>query len=299
MTSGSGDEADTRSASLPSWGGYRTGLTPHTLRRARRRAGRYGAAVPVDTPEDLYGLPLEQFIDERAALAKQLRANDERDEAKRVAALKKPTVAAWAVNQLVRTQSKTIKALFQAGDDIAAAAAKGKQGAEKLREATKRQRGALDELMEAAEGLLSAEGKGLGAATLEHVSETLRAAALDPDARDEVAAGCLTRELQPSGLLGPAAAFEPAPAEDTDRAAQREAEQAIRQLKSAQQRRDDAKAAADDAQVAVHGAQKALDEAQAELASKQAELEEAQAELNDAQERAERAADALKTAQDR
>ena len=57
--------------------------------------------------DELFGLPLDEFIPERTALAKSLRAEGRRDEAKEVAATRKPSVAAWAVNQLVRTQGAT------------------------------------------------------------------------------------------------------------------------------------------------------------------------------------------------
>ena len=65
---------------------------------------------------DLYGLPLERFVPERNALAKDLRRNGDRDEAETVAKLRKPSVAAWAVNQLVRTQRQAVARLFAAGD---------------------------------------------------------------------------------------------------------------------------------------------------------------------------------------
>ena len=60
-------------------------------------------------PDDLYGLPLDRFVAERGALAKALRADGRRDEASRVAALRKPSVAAWAVNQLARTQRPAMR----------------------------------------------------------------------------------------------------------------------------------------------------------------------------------------------
>ena len=64
--------------------------------------------------DDLYGLALEQFIPERGALAKALRADKRREEAAAVAALRKPSGAAWAVNQLVRSQLASVQALFAA-----------------------------------------------------------------------------------------------------------------------------------------------------------------------------------------
>jgi hypothetical protein len=157
----------------------------------------------IETAEDLYGLPLEHFIAERTALAKALRADRRRDEAAEVSARRKPSVAAWAVNQLVRTQAKTIARLFEAGDDLAdaqAAAAEGKRAAEQMRGAMRRQRDAIDQLVEAARGLLSQDGHPLSTQTLERVADTLRAASIDPDSREQVRSGCLTQELRFAGL---------------------------------------------------------------------------------------------------
>ena len=159
--------------------------------------------MSVDSPDDLYGLALDRFVPSRAALVKQLRAEKRREQASEVAALRKPSVAAWAVNQLVRTQPKALQALFASGDDLARAqeqAAAGKGGGDAMRAATHRQRDALRELVEAAEGLLDSDGQAVSAATMDRVGETLRAAANDEDARRQVAGGCLTRELRFVGV---------------------------------------------------------------------------------------------------
>ena len=156
-----------------------------------------------DSPQDLYGLPLDRFVPERTALVKALRGEKRRDEASEVAALKKPTVAAWAVNQLVRTQAKGVRALLAAGDDLAQAqgrAAAGKGGGDAMRAATRRLRDATDVLLQAAEGLLSSDGHTLSSPTMDRISETLRAAAVDEHARHQVAGGCLTHELQFAGV---------------------------------------------------------------------------------------------------
>src|ERR1017187_754379 len=159
--------------------------------------------MPGHSPDDLYGLPLPQFIPERTALVKALRNDKRRDEATAVAAMRKPSVAAWAVNQLVRTQSASLRALFKAGDDLAKAqshAASGKPAADELRAATHSQRDAIGELLEAAQGLLSSDGHPLTASTLERVSETLRAASIDSASRVQVKHGCLHQELEFAGL---------------------------------------------------------------------------------------------------
>jgi hypothetical protein len=250
---------------------------------------------------DLYGLPLDRFIPERTALAKALRTAGQRDEAATIAKLPKPSVAAWAANQLVRTQREAIAQLFEAGDALQRAHAdviSGGGGARALREATERERAAVETLIEAARGLLSTEGHGLSPATLERVSETLHAGALDAGARDALRDGCLARELTRVGLGDGAFAGEPpkppgGPVEPPDaddaaveearlsEAAAREEEarradaaaraeaaardearraavQAVRELEAAQERRDRAAAALEEAEAALTVADEAL-----------------------------------------
>jgi hypothetical protein len=153
--------------------------------------------------DELYGLPLEQFIPERTALAKSLRAQKRRDEAAEVAALRKPSVAAWAVNQLVRTQRDATKSLFHAGDALREAQSDlldGRGDGKALRTARERQRTAVEELVSKARGLLTSEGYELSPSIIERVGDTLHAAALDEDAREQVRDGRLVREMRHVGL---------------------------------------------------------------------------------------------------
>ena len=166
-------------------------------------------------PHDLYGLPLERFTPERNALAKQLRAERRREEAAEVAALRKPTVEAWAVNQLVRTQRRELDALFDAGERLAQTQADllaGQGDPRALRDAVDAERTAVAQLTERARGLLSLQGRELTATVLEHVSETLHAAALHEDARAQVRDGCLNVGLRHVGLGTVAATSTPRPA---------------------------------------------------------------------------------------
>ena len=152
---------------------------------------------------DLYGLPLERFVPERGAQAKSLRAEGDREQAASVAGRRKPSVAAWAVNQLVRTQDRAIASLFQAGDVLLHTQAEllaGRGDARALREAAERERAAVDELVKTSRGLLSTKGYELTQATLDRVIATLHAAALSEDAREKVRAGCLERELRYVGF---------------------------------------------------------------------------------------------------
>jgi hypothetical protein len=162
---------------------------------------------------DLYGLPLDRFVPERTALAKALRKEGRRQEADDVAALRKPSVAAWAVNQLVRTQGRAIARLYDAGDAAQQAQAQlisGRADGKALRDSIARERAAVGELVDNARGLLSSEGHELTPAMLERVSETFHAAALDKDARAQVKDGCLHRELRRVGL-GTGGEVAPAP----------------------------------------------------------------------------------------
>jgi hypothetical protein len=159
--------------------------------------------VSVASSDEAHGLPLDRFVAERAALVKALRAGGEPANAARVAALRKPTVAAWAVNQLVRPQAGVTAALFESGEEFAVAQLDllaGRIGADALRAATARQRATIEERPEAVRGLLSAGGQGAGSATLGSVADTLRAAALDERAPAQVKDGCLRRELHHAGV---------------------------------------------------------------------------------------------------
>jgi hypothetical protein len=170
------------------------------------------ADAPQEAVDRLYGLALGAFVPERDAMAKELRGAGRREEATAVKALAKPTVAAWAVNQAVRSQGKAASALWKAGDALAAtqeAVLGGKGSGTDLRAAAEDERLAVEALVDAARGLLTTSGGDLSEATIERVRETLHAAAIDPDARDEVAAGHATRERAPRGLFGGEAVTAP------------------------------------------------------------------------------------------
>jgi hypothetical protein len=151
----------------------------------------------------LYGLALDAFVPARDGLARRLRADGRREDADEVAALRKPSVAAWAANQAVRTQPKAARELWKAGDALRrahAAIVSGEGDGEALREATARQRAALRPLVEAASCLLDHRGHSLSRQAIERVGDTLHAAALDPAVRDDAAAGRLSADHRYAGL---------------------------------------------------------------------------------------------------
>ncbi len=71
--------------------------------------------------EELYGLPPAEFTRARDERAKELRKSGDREAADGVKALRKPTVAAWALNQLARQRGKELGRLLKAGEGLRAA----------------------------------------------------------------------------------------------------------------------------------------------------------------------------------
>jgi hypothetical protein len=147
----------------------------------------------------------------RDALAKQLRAEGDKDAAAEVKALRRPTVAAWAVNQVARTTrtKKDVAALLQVGDRLRDAHdelldGKGDAG---IRTATAERRKLVAKLTKAAVELLGAGGE----AQREAISNTFDAAVADPEAGLLVRSGRLHKELEAPSGFGAELVFASAP----------------------------------------------------------------------------------------
>lgn len=147
----------------------------------------------------LYRLPLDEFTPERDALAKRLRKEKRRDEADAVKRLRRPTAAAWAINQLAGTAE--LLRFLEAADALAAAS-------------PREWRAAGEAMGEAADAVVArAREHPLSDAAVDHVRETLQAVPGDPELRELVAAGRLDRERQAIGFGGLGALGELAPVE--------------------------------------------------------------------------------------
>jgi hypothetical protein len=159
----------------------------------------------------LYALPLEEFTRERDELAKRLRKEGEREAADAVKALRKPSVAAWAVNQVRRDRPEEMRQLLDVAEELhrvyAGLSSAGARG--RLEEAADMQRDLIRSLVRCAGQLLEAGGHNASSAILEKVAETFRAAALDEELREHVAAGTVVKEQRAAGL-GPLASLPPA-----------------------------------------------------------------------------------------
>ena len=149
----------------------------------------------------LYALPLDEFTRERDALAKRLR-NDRDAPAGAVKALKKPSIAAWAVNQVQRDRPDEVRELIDVTEELHRVYERlSSAGArERLEEAAEMQRKLIRSLVRCAAQLLEAGGYAPSDATLGKVADTLRAAGLDPDVREQVAQGRVVKEQRAAGL---------------------------------------------------------------------------------------------------
>lgn len=145
--------------------------------------------------DELYRLPPEHFTAARDALAKQLRRDGDREGAADVAALRRPSVAAWLVNRLAEQSPDLLTQLVDLGPELARAQTGSDAAA--LRELGA-QRHAL---VEAVTGTaVEAGGRPVSAAVREEVHATLDAALADPASAAAVRSGRLVRALSYAGF---------------------------------------------------------------------------------------------------
>jgi hypothetical protein len=140
--------------------------------------------------DHLYALPPGEFIAARNALAKSAGRN-----AADVRRLAKPSLPAWAVNQLYWKRRADYDALVKAAADLRKIhkAILGGHRSD-IRDATKDHDAAIDRALKSTLALLRDEGQPVTDATRQAIQTTLRALPGDE------APGRLTRALQPGGF---------------------------------------------------------------------------------------------------
>jgi chromosome segregation ATPase len=248
-------------------------------------------AVPQKELDGLYGLPLEEFTNARNKLAGELRSSGEHEAADWVNALVKPTTAAWAVNQVMRTQRKDARALLGAGERLRKAhddAATGNASAHDLRDAAAVERAAVGRLSRAARGLTDARGRGLSESILERVAETLHAISADHETRSLARIGRLSREQQATGTGGlvatsgkrrPSDARARHPSQTQVRKARERLERAQQEARALRSARSRAARATSDAELALARARDEMRSADRRVAEKETEVEELRRDL--------------------
>jgi hypothetical protein len=159
--------------------------------------------VPTSTEDlirALYEAPPDGFVAGRAtAVAEAKRAGD-KETAKRLAALRKPTVAAWLVNLLALRRPELIDELVELSTALRSAQ-RGLQG-EQLRELSAQRRQVVSALVNAAQQLAIEDDPGLRSAKLPmaEVEATLTAALAEPDIAEQVRSGRLVKAVTYAGF---------------------------------------------------------------------------------------------------
>jgi hypothetical protein len=232
-------------------------------------------AVPDKELDELFHGPLEEFTSARNGLAKSLRSDGDARAADWVKGLRKPSRAAWLVNQLAARKSKDVRRLLEVGKELRAAQEEmlaGSADREKLRGAGAAERQAIDSLVGTAEAI--GREHGVSSQILDRVGETLQAATSDPEVAEAIEKGWLTREQRASGIGLVGSATPKAPARARKEEEREAAERRTRQQQAKRRKEAERKLA---------GAEKKLEREEAKLESAREKVEEAEKSVHDAE----------------
>jgi hypothetical protein len=148
--------------------------------------------------DELYGLWPGEFTAARTEREKEARAAGDKELARQVKALGRPTTVGWLANRLVRDHGDELQPLLELGDALREATAV-LQG-EELRALSQQQHQLVAALVRQARRDAAGAGHRVGEDAARGLEETLRAALADADLSAQLAAGRLTGGLQHSGF---------------------------------------------------------------------------------------------------
>lgn len=151
-----------------------------------------------DAVEQLYASSPDQFVAERKRLAALVRSRGDRALATQIAALRKPTMSAWAVNATVRTRADLVADLV--GFSASMRSAQSDLDGSAIRDLSRGREDLLGRLSQGVQAAADDVGRQLGAALLAETRATFVAAIADPQAQLAVTSGCLTRALSYAGF---------------------------------------------------------------------------------------------------
>ena len=269
--------------------------------------------------DELYRASPDDFVERRKQQAAEARAAKDRDLAKAILALRRPTRSAWLVNLLAKEAPTEVTALLELGAALADAQRRG-SGAD-LRRLSQERHQTIETLTRRAVALAADRGHHAAEATRQEVSQTLQAALADQEVAGLVRAGRVVQAASyggfgPLDLLGalpsaaPAAgqedegaaasgsaAEDDSPAQDpagpdvsagseVDAAAQRARREAEATVRAAGEERDEARRRADEAKSRAEEQTSRADELAEQVETLRAQLEEAEAAERQAQDEA-------------
>jgi hypothetical protein len=165
------------------------------------------AASAFDTAADeLYGLRPGEFTSARDARAREAKAGGDAEVARQIKALRKPTVAAWLANQLVRAHRDEVSPLLELGAALreATATLSGPQ----LRQLSRQRTEVVQALVRKARRLAADAGQPVSEDATRALEGTLNAALADDEAAQLLLQGRLTEPLQHVGF-GPSSSGSP------------------------------------------------------------------------------------------
>jgi hypothetical protein len=236
-----------------------------------------------EAADQLYSSSLEDFVGERTRLVKELRAAGKPGDAETLAKSRKPTVAAWVLNQLARRNRREVDLLLDAGHRLREAQASALAGGDReaFARAQKAQIQMLRRLRGDAERLLEKTRGGSSASVVDQVEQALRASAVSEAGREALARGRFVEPPRAEGFdvvsqlaSGSSSMGKTVPRKDT---AQSERREATATLKAARARLRDAERTAAQTQRAAEGLSRDAERARGEADAAQARADAARA----------------------
>jgi hypothetical protein len=148
--------------------------------------------------DQLYASALDAFTTTRKALATELGP-----EGAQIKTLKKPNLAAWALNQLARRNAAELNELFETTDRVRHAQRRVLSGgkASVLREVTDMRGKIVNHLTKLAATILTEADHAAAASTLDAIRSSLVAVASDVEGVELLRTGRLTRELRAESVV--------------------------------------------------------------------------------------------------
>ncbi|MES4831411.1 hypothetical protein ABVB25_30310, partial [Streptomyces anthocyanicus] len=268
----------------------------------RRETGGPDAGGVEQVLDELYGTPPSAFVPHREERAAAARTAGRKEDARRIHAARRPTLAAWAANLLTRSRPEETRRFLELGQALREA--HRTLDAAGLKELSAQRRRIVAALSRQAAQLAGEAGHRLSQAAQREVESTLRAVLADPDAANQWAEGRLVASLtppsdfpsgtapaEPARTAGPEPAPRPKPPRTAARTrakdelaerrrrrreelerAEREAERAAGQLR-------DARAEQTGAQESLHRADDELDRIRKTVAAAEGKLRETREDL--------------------
>lgn len=148
--------------------------------------------------QSLYAATPDEFMAARSALVAAAKAGGEAEAAAEIGKLRKPSLAAWAVNLTARVAPDVVSALTDLGVQMRAAQSRMDTGS--LTAMRGDRDSAVDSFVRAAAEAVGGSGRTLSAAAQQDVRSTAIAALADERASAAVTSGQLTRALSYSGF---------------------------------------------------------------------------------------------------